>query len=147
MAVKRIAHKVEYHIEQILTPDAYTQIANVKAINDHELTRDEVDVTSLADDVEAVLPGPILNLGELKLTLFWDEANTDTQGLIEDSIETANPTTTDFAKHKLVFPFADGTVTKIYEGWVKSMGEVTHEVGGEVTREIVIQVTTIPVTS
>jgi len=145
MAIKRVAHKIEYHLEQIAVPDAFTQIANVKAINDHELSRDEVDVTTLADDVEDVLPHPILNLGELKLTLFWDEANLTTQGLLEDSVETAPPTYTDFAKHKLVFPFADGTVTKIYEGWIMSLGEVVYDIGNEVTRDVTIQVTAIPV--
>jgi len=155
--VKRIAHKIVYAVETTIGSDpAYTAIANIKAINDHELSRDNVDVTCLANTVGSLWPHPILKVGEIKLTLFWDEADTATQGKLAAYMEVdPQPANTAQLQHQIYFPFGGGTfaskltgdITKTYTGWIKTLGETVYEVGNEVTRDVTIKITSIPSTA
>ncbi len=147
MAKKRIAHKIEFHVDH--DEDAtFTQIASIRRIGDAGKSRDAVDLTCLADDIDMMEPAPTLTLGDCTLTLFWDEADTTGMMLLEDIIDTLpTGTSAPSVPMKIVFPFSDGTITKTFNGWVKELGEASYEVKGEVTRDVTIHLTSIPVNS
>ena len=114
---------------------SFTDIGGVSAIVDPGLSREAVEVTDLDDTVGQNLPSPVLEVGDLKLTVFWDEADTAGQGLLEDLL-VAGTTSID---HQITLPLASGTITKTYSGWVKELGEVNYEVKGVVSREVTIE--------
>lgn len=139
MAKKRVAHKIEYRVDHD-SDTTFTKIASVKRIVDPSKTRDPVDVTDLDDDIEVGEPSPVVKLGDLKLQLYWDEADTAGQGLLEDLHASAA-----IVNHQIYFPFTT-PITKQMAGWVKELGEATYEVKGEVMREVTIHVTSMPAT-
>ena len=141
--IKRVAHDVEYHID-IAGGTSFTEVACIKTIEDAGQTRTKVDMTCMSDSVMQNLAAPILEMGDIKLTLFWDEADATSQGLLEDAIE---QTYTTVPNHKIVFNFPLGDVTKTFLGFVTEMGPVQYDVGSEVTRDVTISTSVIPTTT
>lgn len=140
MAKKRVAHKAELWVDHD-NDDTFTKIAGVRALADPSLTREAVDVTDLDDTIEQGLPSPTLKVGDITFTLFWDEADTAGQGLIEDLVTAATPD--EDVKFQLRLLFPDGTINKEFTGWVKELGAVNYEVKTEVTREAMIHVNSL----
>ena len=136
MPTKRIAAgQIEYHVDHD-DDSTFTKIAGVKSITDPSKDYDMVDITDLDDVVEQMEPSGVKKMGELKLTLYWDQADTSGQGLIETLYNNKTK-----VNHQIKLDFSDGAILKTYAGYVKMLGEVVHTVKGEVLRDVTIQPT------
>jgi hypothetical protein len=140
MTKKRIAHKIELWVDDDLDT-TFEQIAQIKKIGYPKRSREAVDMTCMESDIADNQPSPVLDVGDVPFTVFWDEADVDHLRL--DALVDSGA----IVKFKVVFPFADGTITKTFDAWVKEMGETPYEVKNEVMRDGILTLTTKPVTS
>lgn len=139
--VKRIAHQITF------THTGTGAFSNIRSVTAYSPSRDEVDMTVHADDVEDIQQSPILRLGEVTITVLWDRVSTEFIAL--EDLCTAPPASPP-ASEEFVIGYPAGftaLTTHTFNGWVKSLGPINHEIGGEITRDITIQVTSIPVDS
>lgn len=145
MAKKRIAHKIEIHVDEA-GGTSFTKLLSVKRITDSGLERESVNMDCLDSIIEDNHPSPILKIGDVGLQVFWDEADTDHQRLVTLINADPQPLIAARPAFKIVFNFAT-PIEKTFRGWVKSLGETPYEVKGEVMRDVVLVVTTKPVTA
>lgn len=146
MAKKRIAAKIDLKVD-VLGGTTYVKLASVKSISDPALTREEVEMTCMDSTFDDYRPSPVLNVGELSLELYWDEADTGHLALV-DLVETdpgSDPSS--YPTWQLIFNFADGVITKEFAGFLRELGEASYEVKGEVMRTAVLRPTTMIVTA
>jgi len=143
MATKRVAHKITLTANAVL-------LGGVRSLSGPGHSRDIIDVTDLDADITVPWPSPVLELGECTFTLFWDRE--DTAGhvalelLLTDPLAAGSDPRTKIKTFIITFPF--GLVPKqTFSGWIKDAGALSFEVKGEVTRDLTVQVTSIPVDS
>lgn len=144
MAKKRVAHKTELWVDAA-GGTTFVKLANVKKIDYPGGSRDNVDVTCLDNDIDTGLPSPTMTLGDMAITLYWDEADTAGQGLLQTLLDgVTDPDPAAQPNWKIVLNFAT-PIARGFHGWVKELGSVSYEVKTEVSRDATIHVTTKPV--
>ena len=142
MAVKRIAKDIELHVDQIGDEANFDKVANIMSVTDPSLERDAVNMTCLDDDIQNDAPSPVLRVGEVNLSLYWDEADDDVTG--QRILEKLLVNNYEAAKFRITCNFTDTPITKTYEGFIQSLGEVNYEQGGvPVQRDCVLNITSV----
>ena len=144
MSKKRIAHKIEIHIDET-GGTTYTKIGGVKSIGDPGLSREAVDLLCMDSDVSADFASPVLTLGDCNFDLFWDEEDADQQRLVTEMTGAQHTDVADLPSFKIVFNNYTPARKMEFKGWVKDLSQAPHEVKGEVIKPVVINVNSVPV--
>lgn len=144
-AKKRIAHKITLEVDEAGGVN-FTKLCNIKIVTDPSLSREVVNVDCQDTEIEENRPGPVLQIGDLGIEIFWDEADVDHQRLVTMITGAQPETRDDDPSWRMTFPFAT-PIQKIFRGWLMELGEGTYEVKNEVMKSAKVKVTHVPVIS
>ncbi len=141
MAGKLVAHKIELHLDE-QGGSAFTKVAQVYKIEDPSETREPIEMTCLDADIEQNWPGPIIKVGQLKLSLYWCPTLTDHTRL-RTLMRTPQPNYPEFPAWEIRLTQAGAKTTM--KGWITEIGSTTYEVKGKILRDVMVELTELPV--
>lgn len=126
---KQIGHGTTFS-RQTGTP---TTIGQIRSITFPNKTREDVDATDLDDTVKYHIPSDPEDPGEISITYMWTP---------EDAVDVLFDA--DFDAKTIAswrVTFVSPAVTATFNGWVKSMGDITIESASVLMRTCVIRLT------
>ena len=138
---KQIAHKIELHVDE-QGGTSFQKLSGLMKVEDPSEGRDAIEMTDFDDDIEIGWPAPISKLGDLKVSLFWDEADTDQQRLRTLARE-PQPNANSFPAFEIRLTTLGRKTTM--KGWVKELASTTYEIKGKIMKDAMIHVTELPV--
>jgi hypothetical protein len=121
MAGKRIGNNITLGVD-VAGGSSFASIGSLISIDGGELTKDDVEVSLLADDYKSYLPGT-RESGEFKFVLLHDPNDSTNQILVDLYNRDATGTIPNW---QVTYPTVAGSTTAVnetFKGYVKTLGQ------------------------
>lgn len=138
---KRIAHKITLHVDE-QGGAAFTQLGGVYKATDAAESRGKIDMTDLEDDFICNFPDSVEEIGDVVVSVYWDEADTDHQRF-RTLVRNPQPNAPEWPAWEIQMAIAGRKIS--FDGWVSNLANTTYEVQGKVMKDVTITLMSLPV--